>query len=160
MAPLPCFVTGWPLRPVGWGCWVVVVEVEEPWSLGCDWSVEWLELSWHLLVLEKGRGLEKADGDAQSRRKKGKAWSRSVSRWKARRRFWWSCVPGRCYHRQLKGAERSCSLSLKTNSLYWELERGSKRRTENERELKKRKVFEIIKKKKNSRDRRNSRGIK
>lgn len=84
-----CCVIGWPLTPVDWEWWgVVVVEVEHFWSLGCEWFVEWLELSWHMLALEKGRGSGKADGDAQSRRKKGKAWSHSVNKWKALRRFW------------------------------------------------------------------------
>lgn len=85
---LPCCAIGWPLRPVGWGLSGVVVE-ELLWSLNCDWSVEWLELSWRSMAWERGRGWGRDEADARSRRRrKGRLWSRMVNRWKALNDFW------------------------------------------------------------------------
>lgn len=59
------------LRPMGWGSSGVAVEgLQSLWSQSSDWSVEWLELSWHLTALERGRGLGKGEADAQLRRRK------------------------------------------------------------------------------------------
>lgn len=136
---LPCCAIGWPLRPVGWGLSGVVVE-ELLWSLNCDWSVEWLELSWRSMAWERGRGWGRDEADARSRRRrKGRLWSRMVNRWKALNDFWWRRVPGRCWHCHPTGAGRSCGPSQRTDSLCWELERESKRRAESEGELKREK---------------------
>lgn len=73
----------WSLLPVDWGLLGVVEEGLWPiWSLSYDWSVGWLELSWHLMVRERGRGLGKDEADARSIRK-GRP-----QRWKALRCFW------------------------------------------------------------------------
>lgn len=84
---LPCVMEKL-LRIRGWELWwVVVVEVRDLWrSLSCDWSVAWLELSWHLMAWEKDLGSGKDEPGARWRRKR-KPWSRTANRWRAPRRF-------------------------------------------------------------------------
>lgn len=75
---------------MGWGMLGVAEEVLGPISsLSCDWSVGWLELSWHLMAWQKSEGLGKNEADAQlrKRKRKGRLQSRMVNRWKALRCF-------------------------------------------------------------------------
>ena len=133
---LPYCLIGLLLRPMGWGLSGVAVEVPRALcSLSCDRSVEWLELSWHLKAWAKGGGLGRDEAEAQWRRTKERLPSRTVNRWKVPRRSWWRGVAGRCWHCHPTGAGRSCGLSQRKDSLCWELERESKRRSESEREL-------------------------
>lgn len=56
---------------MGWGSTGVVVEgLRALWSPHYGWSVVWLELSWHMTALEKGRGMGRDEGDARSRRRR------------------------------------------------------------------------------------------
>lgn len=89
-ALLPYYVLGRLLRPMDWGSLEVVAEGFQPlWCSCCDQSVVWLELSWHLMAWEKGRGLEKDEEDARWRtRRKERPQSHTVNRLKALRHSW------------------------------------------------------------------------
>lgn len=77
-------MTGWHLRPVGLSSLGVVAEgLQSLWSPSCDRSVGWLALRWHLMIWKQGKGFERDEADALTRKEKMQ--SCTANRWKALR---------------------------------------------------------------------------
>lgn len=84
---LPYCSIGWHLRPVGWGLsGAVTAGFQSLWPPGCVRSAGWLELRWHLMIWEQGRGFDRPEADARWRKEQMQ--SRTVNRWKVPRRSW------------------------------------------------------------------------